>query len=340
MDNTNPKGATKKTTINDIAKALDLSKTTISRAISGKGRISDETRNRVMTYIEEHGYRPNLIAKSLAHSKTYNIGVVLPSDSDLAETPFFQKCLIGICDVAASHDYDVVVTTANENDITLLQRVVSNHKVDGFILTRTLLHDLPAQYLKESGIPFVVIGSTIDDDIIQVDSNQMAGCRNLTSLLIQSGMKNIGLIAGNQNHVVNKKRYDGFLEAFRDNNCELNEELVFLNVNNKVFVERAVSLLVEKGVECIICTDDLICSRVLAKLREDQIKIPEDIKVASFYNSVFLENYNPPITTLDIEINKLGMVAATRLIELISGESVHKKTLLDYQIVLKASTKS
>ncbi len=332
--------ATKKTTISDIAEALGLSKTTISRAISGKGRISTETIERVQSYIEANGYRPNLIAKSLAHSKTYNLGVVLPADSNLAETPFFQKCLIGICDVAASRDYDVVVTTATEGDFSFLERIINNDKVDGVILTRSLVNDLPAQYLKEKNVPFVVIGSSEDEDIIQVDSNQIEGCSEMVTMLINSGITSIGLLAGNQNHVVNKDRYFGFTEAFRKNDIPLNEELIFLNVNNKAFVERAVTVLMEKGAECIVCTDDLICSRVLTKLSEDNYKIPEDVKVASFYGSVFLEHHNPPITTLDIDVQRLGMVAGIRLIELISGETVQHKTLLDYEIVIKKSTKS
>ena len=110
MDEFIGKNTQKKLTINDIAKELGLSKTTISRAISGKGRISESTRQRVNDYIKEYKYRPNVIAKSLAKSKTYNIGVVLPSESNLTEIPFFQGCLIGVCEISSELDYDVVVT--------------------------------------------------------------------------------------------------------------------------------------------------------------------------------------------------------------------------------------
>ena len=77
-------------TISDVAEALGVSKTTVSRAISGKGRIGAATRNRVLEYIQEHDYKPNVIARGLAQSKTFNICVVMPGDYALVELPFFQ----------------------------------------------------------------------------------------------------------------------------------------------------------------------------------------------------------------------------------------------------------
>lgn len=329
----------KKITISDIAEDLGLSKTTISRAISGKGRISEETVKRVQDYIKEHDYRPNLIAKSLAQSKTYNIGVVLPSDANLSETPFFQGCLMGICEVAASQDYDVVVTTVTEDDITLLKRIVSNHKVDGVILTRSLIHDLPKQFLKDNHIPFVMIGSTDEDDIVQVDSNHVSACAELTSILLVSGNANMALLAGNQEHIVNRNRYKGYIQGHESVGKHYNENLVFLNMNNEALISRAVDKIMEYHVDCIICSDDLICSRVLAKLNKENYSVPDDIRVASFYNSAFLENHNPPITALNINVKELGIVAGERLIKLIAGDNEMQKALINYEIVLKQSTK-
>ena len=340
MNNSVQKSATKKITISDIAKELNLSPTTISRAISGKGRLSEETRSRVMNYIQENEYRPNVIAKGLAQSKTFNIGVLLPSDSNSAETPFFQKALMGVCEVAASHDYDVVVTTMNEQDISLLERIVNNRKVDGVILTRTLVNDLPAEFLKKSDLPFVVIGSSTDPEVVQIDNNHRAGCKELTNYLLMTGLRKIGLLGGNQSYIVNRNRYVGFKEAIEESNLLIHDELVFLNAVSKAFIDRAVESLMKEQVECILCTDDLICSRVLAKLTEEGYDVPEDVKVASFYNSAFLESHNPPITTLDFDVHALGNVAATKLFDLINKNEVEKRTLLDYRIVLKTSTKS
>lgn len=338
MKQMNKQNASKNITIGDIAEDLGLSKTTISRAISGKGRIGTDTKQKVQDYIKEHNYKPNVIAKGLAQSKTYNIGVILPADANLIEIPFFQSCLMGICEAAASLDYDVVVTTVTEDDITLLKRLINNQKVDGVVLTRSLVNDMPVKYLKETGIPVVLIGSNEDDSIIQIDSNHIAGCSELTSILLKSGCEHMALLAGNQNHIVNRNRYEGFMKAHRDLGKSVDDSMVFLDMNNKMLIGRAVSQIMERGVDCIICSDDFICSRVLAKLEEDNCSIPEKVRVASFYNSTGLESHNPPITALSINVKELGITAGKHLIEMISGETVDHKSLVNYEIVLKRST--
>lgn len=328
----------KRLTIGDIAKELGISKTTVSRAISGKGRISEATRRKVQQYILKHDYRPNLIARSLAQSKTFNIGVVLPEDSNLIETPFFQSCLMGICEVTASFDYDVVVTTATEEDITLLHRLIRNDKVDGVIITRSTTNDLAISYLKGAGIPFVLIGSNEDDEVIQIDNNHLEGCFELTSFLIKAGYGRLALIGGSQRHIVNTNRCQGFLEAFKASELPVDNRLIYLNMTSKVAIEKAVDDLMGQAVDCIVCSDDLICSRVLARLNEKGLHIPADMKVASFYDSSYLASYSPPITTLKVDVKALGIEAGKCLINLIDGKKAAHKTLLDYELIFKKST--
>ena len=135
--------AVKKMTIADVADALGVSKTTVSRVISGKGRIGPETKERVLRFIEEHDYKPNVIAKGLAQNKTYNIGLIMPGNHNFVDSSFFQKCMLGISEAAAAADYDVIVSMIRENDLTQLERLVQNNKVDGIILSRTLVEDAP-----------------------------------------------------------------------------------------------------------------------------------------------------------------------------------------------------
>ena len=96
---------TESLTIDDIARELGVSKTTVSRSISGKGRISETTRKRVLDFIEKNNYKPNLMARGLAQSRTYNIGWVVPGDSEMTMLFFFQKCMQGVIDAAAEADY-------------------------------------------------------------------------------------------------------------------------------------------------------------------------------------------------------------------------------------------
>jgi DNA-binding LacI/PurR family transcriptional regulator len=338
MKHYNKQSSPRNITIGDIAKDLGLSKTTISRAISGKGRIGAETKQRVQEYILEHNYRPNLVAKGLAQSKTYNIGVVLPADANLTEIPFFQSCLMGICEAAASMDYDVLITTVTDDDISLLKRLIDNQKVDGVVLTRSLVHDLPAEYLKEIGIPFVLIGTSEDEDIVQIDSDHEAGCCELTTFVLKTGCERVALLAGNQNHMVNRSRYQGYKKAFLETDKEINNDLVFLNLNNNILIQKAVNYVLERGVDCILCSDDFICSKVITHLEDKKIAIPDKVKVASYYNSNHLENHNPPITALNISIKELGITAGKHLIKIITGEPASHKSLVNYEIVLKKST--
>ncbi len=338
MNSDNRHNGSRNITISDIARELNLSKTTISRAISGKGRIGEATRKKILDYIKLHNYKPNVIAKGLAQKKTFNIGVILPADANLTEIPFFQNCLMGICEAAAGRDYDVVVATATEDDITFLKRLIDNQKVDGIVLTRSLVNDLPVSYLKETGIPFVLIGSNEDDEIVQIDSNHTEGCCELTSILLKSGIKNIALLAGNQNHMVNRSRYAGFLKAYEDLGIEADDSIIFPDMNNNILIQRAVGIIMSKGADCIICSDDYICSRALATLEEEGYSIPKDITIASFYNSVNLENHNPPVTALKINVKELGITAGKTLINMISGEGIEQRTWVNYEIAIKKST--
>ena len=325
-------------TIDDIARDLGISKTTVSRAISGKGRIGPATREKVLAYIKEHDYRPNPLAKGLAQSKTYNIAWVIPGDSAVTELPFFQKCMLGVSDVAASRDNDILLCMVYDDDRSNLERIVRNRKVDGVILARTLFKDPCVEFLLQSRIPFVTIGSTPYKNVFQIDNDHVGACKELTAVLLLKGMKNIALIGGNENHVVNRSRRDGYLKAFNDLKIPVNSDIIYMNSDTKSQVVRAVSDALDKSVDCILCTDDMITEFALDEIRKQGMTIPDDIRIASFYNSPLLESYRPAITTLDYDPKLLGVEACNTLFSLMSGEDIPKKRLLQYDVTLKRST--
>ncbi|MCR5670136.1 MAG: LacI family transcriptional regulator [Butyrivibrio sp.] len=326
-------------TIDDIAKALGISKTTVSRAISGKGRVGSDTRNMVMSYIEKHNYRPNVMARALAQQRTFNIGVVWPDDYNAVDLPFFQRCIIGISEVTSNYGYDIVVSLITGDDISGLKRIIDNHKVDGIILTRTLVNDIPARYLKESGIPFVTVGSSMEPDIISVDNDNYAACKELTSILIAKGMKRIALIGGSTGHMITRIRYKAFADAFSEAGLPLDESLVYLEIEDVTKVDGIVKEALKKDIDCIICMDDALAGEVLSKCRDEHIIIPDDLRLASFYNSSILESAMPSVTSLNFNDRNLGVVAAKTLLDLIDGEQVTNKVLGGYEVILKESTK-
>ncbi len=330
----------KKVTIDDIARDLQVSKTTVSRAISGKGRIGSATRERVLKYIQEADYKPNAVAKGLAQSKTYNIGFVMPGDYSLVDLPFFQECLMGVSEIASSYDYDVLISMVSERDIHQLERMVDNHKVDGVILTRTLVKDKPAELLKSKGVPFVTIGTTLNKEVIQVDNDHRSACRELTGILLTRGIRKLALIGGSKSHVVTQKRLQGFKDAFLEQSSSPDNSLIYLDVENSVMVEKIVEELIDHQVECVICMDDSLCTYVLNKLRKEKLRVPADIKVASFYNSSLLETNIPSITSLNFDVKEMGMITCKTLLDCIDGKTVQGRTLLGYEVSMKESTQN
>lgn len=329
----------KNITIADVAEALGVSKTTVSRAISGKGRIGKETRERVQAYIEKHDYKPNVIAKGLAQSKTYNICVVMPGDYEVVDLAFFQECLFGIQEIAGIMEYDILLSICKTNDISSLERIIANHKVDGVILMRTFVIDMQIEFLLQKKVPFVTVGSTNYKDVNQIDHNHKSACKELTSIILMKQLKKIALVGGDEDYVVTQSRLRGFKEAYQKMGELIDESLLFLNMENKVMVDKTVKDILERNVDCILCMDDAVCSRVLKTLREEHVKVPQGVRVASFYNSTILENNVPSITSLSFDAKELGMVACKTLLDVIEGIPVKERTLLPYEVVLKESTK-
>lgn len=326
-------------TIDDIARELGVSKTTVSRAISGKGRIGKATRERVLQFVETHDYRPNVLAKVLAQKKTYNLGLVLPSMSAVTEFPFFQECMSSVCEIAYEQNYDVMLTMIEGDDISQLERQVLNRKVDGVIITRATTDRFIVNLLLEKEMPFVMIGPSENERILAVDNSNREGCRELTSILLIKGMRRLALIAGSSSHRVNEHDKKGYLDAFRKYGVDVNERLIFMDVENRKQIKRAVSRAVEVGADGIVCADDVLTLQVLECLREKRMEVPTDIKLASCYDAPQLESSIPPITSVHFDTKELGRNACRMLLDVIAGRTAEKKSPANYQVILRESTK-
>jgi len=332
--------ADKNITIDDIAKALDVSKTTVSRAISGKGRIGEETKEKVLKFIEEHNYRPNVIAKSLAESKSYNIGFVMPKEFAITESSFYQKCLWGISQKAMELDYDVMVAMVSPEDLGQLDRIVTNRKVDGLILGRTSSINTIERFIESKDIPFVTVGSSVDSSVLQVDNDHEGACMDLTSRLIEQGVRNMALIGGDTKYIVNRNRYHGFIKAYENADLMVHNERIFTGCDTKEKIYESIDKCIELKVECIVCMDDAVCEIVINRLKELNINIPDDMMIASFYNSHVLLGNSVKITAINFDEVKLGEVSTDTLISQINNEGPLKKVLLGYEIDMRESTRS
>lgn len=327
-------------TIDDIAKELEMSKTTVSRAISGKGRISEKTRDRVMAYIREINYTPSAVARSLATNKTYNIGLIFPSDSAVDEMPFFQDVIMGVCESAQTYDYDTLMILADNYNIRLLERSVLNKKVDGIIVTRCTRESRVIEYLKGIDIPYVVLGNPMDDQVLFVDNDNQNAARSLIESLSNLPIKKFALMGGDEELFVTKSRLDGYTEGLSKSGKEIDEDLIFLNLHQSEKLAYALDTAISKGADCIVCMDDVLCNSTLIYLQNKGVSVPQDVKLVSFYDSRLLSNHKPSITSLNFDSKYLGIQGVNLLMRKINGEVAQSRTVTDFNIQMRESTRN
>ena len=178
-------------TFDDIARDLGVSKSTVSRALSGKGRIGEETRNRIIAYANHQKLEEE---KEQKGELTHNLGVVFPEDVYVNGNPYFHDCLLGICETAAILDYNVLLATGTAMDISKIRKLVEHKKVDGIILTRSLENDKAIEYLLKQNFPVGLTGLYGDERVIQVDTDNESAAENMTSLLISKGFRRFALL--------------------------------------------------------------------------------------------------------------------------------------------------
>lgn len=322
-------------TLEEMAKQLGVSKSTVSRALSGKGRIGEDTRKRVLDFVQQQKVQTQREREAFAPTK--NLGVVLPADVYLNGGPYFQECILGICETATFMDYDVLITSSTANDISGIRTLVEKEKVDGIILTRSLEDDRAVQYLTEVGFPVGLTGICEKEAVIQVDTDNEGAAESLTTLLIGRGYQKFAFVIDNMEYTVNRSRYSGFHRALLKNGLSMEKQFVHAAPLKIDLLDSLISDMVAKKVECIICGDDLICTRIMSSLQAQGYRIPRDLAVASLYNSPNLDCFTPAITTVNVSAKQVGNMIAKQMILSLSGKEYQKKTIMDYEILMRKS---
>ena len=330
-------------TIDDIARELGVSKTTISRAISGKGRIGAETRAKVLDYIEKCNYRPSAAAKGLAESRTYNLALVLPKTFIKLDLPFTRMSMSAICEEAFNHDYNVLVCLSTDENPDSLLRTLDNRKVDAVILSRTVDNDMLVEILTQRGIPFATMGSLPASKrgvaAVEADHDQVSGCRAFAKTFLTGAEGKIAFVGNDMNYMVNQSRMAGFRQAVQE--LGIPEERIHIRTGicGEPACISVTDELLKLGVRHILTMDDDLCRFILNRLKQRNVRIPEDVQVASLYDSEQLENYNPPVSALQFDAAALGQVVCRELLRYLKGESYHPTPILGYQICMRGSTR-
>ncbi|MDE6925052.1 MAG: LacI family transcriptional regulator [Acetatifactor sp.] len=322
-------------TLDEMARELGVSKSTVSRALSGKGRIGSETRRKIMEYAKQQESRTENGTE--IRTPTKNLGVILPADVYLNGGPYFQECVLGICETATLMDYDVLITSGTANDVSGIRALVEKDKVDGIILTRSLSDDRAVKYL--TGVDFPVgLTGICDEDIIQVDTDNEGAAESLTSLLIGRGYRKFALIIDTLDYRVNRSRHGGFGRALLKNGLPPEKQLVYAGTLNPDLMDSLIGSIISQKVECIICGDDVICTKIMSSLQSQGYRIPRDVAVASLYNSPNLDCFTPSVTAVNVSARQVGNMIARQMINFLAGKDYQKKTMVDFEILMRKST--
>lgn len=328
-------------TIDDIARELGVSKTTVSRAISGKGRISAATRERVQQYIKKYDYHPCAAAKGLAKSRTYNIALVLPRSLFKLDMPFIRKSMGAVCEEAFLQDYNVLICLSSEDNLTPLLRILDDRKVDGVILSRTIEDDPLVELLVERSIPFATIGSLPaalnGKATVEADHDHVGGCRGFTMGFLRSNPGKVALLGRDMRYIVNQSRLEGFLGACAAFGLTEEETIVRHGLRNRNECIEVLNQLLAQGVRSFLAMDDDLCMTVVNYLDALGMTCPKDYRIGSFYESDALAAHDPPVYSLYFDPAELGRVACRELLHSLSGEEHNPSPTLGYRIMMRYS---
>ncbi len=332
-------------TIKDVAQKAGVSSSTVSRVISKSSKISPKTTKKVLKCMEELGYHPNAIARSLVSRKAETLGVIMPSTSkDALLNPFFPEALRGITHQASKAGYDILLSTndSKSEELAVIKKYINSSKVDGIVLMTSEVEDICVEYLSTLDFPFSIIGSPgkNGEKINHVDNDNYMATYELTRYLTNKGRKKIAMIAGDLSLMVTQKRLEGYQRALEESNLQYEGNMVYTGgFDEKTGYEYASIIADLKPIaDAVIITDDLVAFAAVRLFKQLKFDIPRDIAVASFNNSVLSRYSNPPLTSVDVNALSLGKEAVKLLVAAIEKGERGNKVLVPHTIYKRKST--
>ncbi|MGQ8337867.1 LacI family DNA-binding transcriptional regulator [Sunxiuqinia sp. A32] len=317
-------------TIHDLAKELNISASTVSRALKDNPRISKATKEKIKALALKHGYQPNTIASNLRTQKTNTIGIVVP----LINRHFFSTFISGVEDVAFEAGYNVIISQSKDlldKESRVIHSLFSS-RVDGLIASLSMQTNQFDHFnlFANKNIPMVFFDRVAPDfpahKILVDDFN----CGVLaTRHLIDQGCKRIAHLAGPTSLNTYRDRMNGYLEALKNNNLPIVDELIIYNQLTRVDGLTAIKqlLALENPPDAVFCGNDTSALSMIMYLKEKGIRVPEDICIVGFSNEPFSEVVTPSISTIKQPAYEMGVKAA----ELTIGEIERKKPSHIYQ---------
>lgn len=331
-------------TIHDIAKELNTTASTVSRALQDHPRISKAMKVAVMELAKRLNYQPNSVASSFRKGKGNTIGVIIPR----IDRYFFSSVIRGIEDVAYDAGYNILICQSydsfdREKNIV---DTLTNGKVDGLLVSvATETVDFKHfETVQNKGIPIIFfdrIPETLDSDRVEIDD--FSGAFNAVEHLISQGCKRIVHFSGLRHVSIYRKRYEGYKAALERNNIPFDTNLVFDNVVTRESGEMA-ALKISKMIpmpDGIFSAGDFSALGAIIKMKSLGIDIPKDIAVIGFANEPYDDMIEPGLSSVDQHSTEMGHCVANLFLEQVSDDytsSKHKQILLSPSVEIRGSS--
>ena len=330
-----------KLSMQDIAKIANVSRPTVSRVIHSPGKVSEETRTKVLKAMKQHNYIYDAVAGELAGSKSSVIGLVVPTNSG----SIISLVANAIHDVARRHNYSVISSNSYYNPENELNHMMTflQRRVAGIILVGvSSMEDAYFEHVSRLGVPLVVVWEAPEHKSISyVAMDSYNGSYTAAKYLLDLGHKRIGFVSGYFSRLGRiQKRYMGFQKALEERGIKHSSEL---------FVDKEISM--ESGMEAgnrlfalkdrptaVMTTSDTIAMGVMASVRRHGLSVPEDVSVIGFDDLELASYCFPPLTTVCVPSYDLGKKAAEFLFSNIEqGKNVVEKILAHTELVVRKS---
>ena len=307
-------------TIKDVARLSEVSISTVSRVINDSKPVSPEVRKRVLKVIEETGYKPNDVARSLVTKRSYLIGVII---NNLAQS-FVADIVRGVEEIGKMYDYDILLCSSygsKEAQINYLQ-LLNRKQAEGIFLVGYNFDEEVIELVKSLKKPYVYFTRKVEQDMERVSIDYYSASYEATSYLIKQGNKKIAYVGDYEDRVtVEENKVNGYKKALEDG--ELMSSGIFV-VDGRRYIqayENSEQLLDKiKNIDAILCTNDEVAIGVMNYLKDNGIRVPEDVSIMGFGNIMESQFVRPKLATVGEPFYDYGAVGMRKLIKTINGE--------------------
>lgn len=324
--------------IRTVAKKAGVSVATISRVLNHPDSVSETTKEHVLSVMKELNYTPNWFARGLNLNKTNVIALVVPNILN----PVYTQIAKGVEDVAHQKNYNILLCNTEEDEHKERDYIdmFISRKIDGLILTSSLLKKADADNIKSQGIPLVLIGRNKEiqgENVVYTDFE--AGAYEACRHLIELGYKKIAVVTGARIQTENEEKLAGAEKAFAENGISFEKNFIIETENTiegGIIAARKLLKLSERP-QAIFATSDLLAFGAIEAIKDDGFKIPQDIALVGFDNVRMASIVEPKLTTVSHPAYKMGLIAARLLFDIM--ENKDGENVAPQQICLEAKLK-